>query len=122
LHIEVFIVLLALVFILFIAAEYLDVVLHVAAFSILFILGLTVMNGNLAYQTGESISQNFTYAASPFNTSINATSTTRNAIYSNFNETWTHWIGYLMMAISVMGFVLVYTHYGKPKKKGPGAQ
>ena len=113
----VFVVLLALVFVLFIAAEYLDVVLHVAAFGILFILGLTVMLGQLQYKTGESISQNFTYNPSPLNTSINASSTVRTDIMTQYSGGYSHTIGFLMCALSVLGFVLVYTHYAQKRKE-----
>jgi hypothetical protein len=105
---DIFILLLALVFILFICAEYLDVVLHVGAFAILFILGVTIMTGALQYKEGEQISQNISYLASPLNTTMNATSEVRIPLYVNFSGGWSRTIGTLICCVSVLGFVLVY--------------
>lgn len=110
LNILVFVVFLALVLILFIAAEYLDVVLHVGAFALLFILGVTVLTGGLQYKSGEILTGNYTYL--PNNTSINISSETRSAVYTDFSGGYQHTIGFLICALSVLGFVLVYTHYG----------
>lgn len=114
-NLTIFIVLLVLVFVLFMAAEYLDVVLHVGAFAILFILGVTILTNNLQYKTGESLTTNFTYAASPFNESINQTSAVRQDVYATYSDTYSRTVGILLAALSVFGFILVYVHYGKKR-------
>lgn len=112
----IFIVLLVLVFILFIAADYLDVVLHVGAFALLFLLGVTIFTGALTYKTGESINTTYTYAASPFNTSINQSAVTKGDLVTTFTGGWSRTIGTMISMVSVLGFVLVYVHYGQKKK------
>lgn len=116
-HIIIFGILLVIVFILFIAAEYLDVVLHVAAFAILFLLGVVVFTAGLQYKVGETINTNYTYLPSPLNTSINGSMETRQTIYATYNEGMYRTIGILLCAASVGGFALVYVHYGRRKSE-----
>lgn len=114
-NIIIFGLLLVLIFILFIAAEYLDVVLHVIAFGILFMLGVVIFTAGLQYKVGETIQTNYTYQPSPLNTSINSSIETRQGIYATYNEGMYHLIGILLCAASVGGFALVYVHYGRKR-------
>lgn len=77
------------------------------------------MLGGLTYKNGESVTQNFTYAASPFNTSVNQTTTVRTNVYATFTDTWARFIGIVICVISVFGGILVNLHYNK-KRKGAG--
>jgi putative Mn2+ efflux pump MntP len=106
-------VLLALVFILFIAAEYLDVVLHVAAFGLLFILGVTMMTSNLTYTTGQNITQSYTYNGSNIMTSMTESRVNNETTLSGG---YTKTLAILICTLSVFGFVLVYANHGKKKK------
>jgi hypothetical protein len=107
-NIIVFAVILALVLILFIAAEYLDVLLHVAAFGILFVLGVYVLAGTLQYQSGETQSINYT----TWNGTVNSSLESRNITYASWNDSYSHIVGFLMCCVGVGGFFLVYGHYG----------
>lgn len=104
----IFVVLLAIVFVLFQAAEYLDQVLHIGAFAILFLLGLMLIQANVQYKVGETIQTNYSYLPSPLNTSINASSESRQPIYATYNTDWYRSIGILLCAVSVGGFVMVF--------------
>ena len=111
----IFIIFLALVLILFIAAEYLDVTLHIAAFTILFLLGITVLTTNLEIKTGETTATEYTFLED--NVTVNETAEVRTAVYSSFDGTYKHLLGWIIAVVSVLGFVLVYVHYGKKRDK-----
>lgn len=71
-------------------------------FVFLFILSMVILNGQLEYETGATVSNSYSYSA---NYSLNAT--TQTIVYTTafYTGTNAHTMGYYMAIISVVGFV-----------------
>ena len=82
-------------------------------FLFLFILSFVVLNGQLQYETGATVTANYNY------TGGDITSTGQSIVYTYayFSDSTSHTMGYYMVIISVVGFVGVLLGLRSPWKK-----
>lgn len=79
--------------------------------SFLFLLSIVIITGNLQYENGAIQTTNLTYNASSTLTGQVETTTTT---YTNWNDTSSHTVGYLLATVSMMGVALsLYNMKGK---------
>lgn len=75
-------------------------------FFFLFLLGLTLLNGNLEYKTGDQINKTYSYLDD--NATINIIQENRADIYSNLNPSSGHTWGFWLCLAGVAGMVFSF--------------
>lgn len=73
-------------------------------FFFLFLLGLTIIQGNLEYQIGETTNTTYSYE----NGNLSFTSEVTTYDYNNFNSSNTHYFGYFLAVAAALGFAFVF--------------
>lgn len=82
--------------------------LGIVGFTIMFLLGLVVINDELLVQNGETVLTNYTYDNETYNeTTINFTNQTTTNSYISLDEKELHIYGYLLAILGAFGFVLL---------------
>ena len=83
-------------------------------FTILFILSIIILNSGLQYQSGATVSSTYGYDS---NSSLNATTQQITYQYTNWQDSNTHEVGYLLSIVGLVGGVFVlWTTTGGLKK------
>jgi hypothetical protein len=75
----------------------------VVGFTIMFLLGLIMLNGTLSIPAGATVTSTFSYSGS----SINGTTQTITNEYTTFSDSTSHWVGWLIMILGVGGFIIM---------------
>jgi putative Mn2+ efflux pump MntP len=119
-QITIFIILLALILVMFFIAEYIDVILHIVGFALLFVLGMVLLTNQLYVTSGQNTTQAYTYMLD--NTTVNTTTTTTTDITTPFSDWYSHIFGILTAIVGAIGGGLVWYHYKKPKEEGEGEE
>ena len=70
-------------------------------FFLLFLLSLTILNGNLEYDVGATINTTYTYTGSQ----VTATDQTVTNQYAFFDDTTSHRVGYYLAVASAIGLI-----------------
>jgi len=83
----------------------------VVGFFLLFLLSLTILNGNLEYESGAIINTTISYTGS-LATSTDQTVTNQ---YSNFNDATSRRVGYYLAVVSAIGMIGVFFSLRKGK-------
>lgn len=88
-------------------------VLAVAGCGVLFVIGMVLLLGNVTYETGENTTTYYNYdfinytdnSTNKTEIVLNDTLEVKQYEYTSFSDDNSHWLGFLLIAAAILGFV-----------------